>query len=291
METRILKYFLTVAKLGTISAAARELHLSQPTLSRQIQQLEEHLATPLFTRERRQMVLTTAGRAYEERVRRIVTELDQANQLVATINNNDLTGTIHLGCVESRVAKYIVPQLASLHRQYPNVHFDIYDADGDDIKERLDQGLIELGIVSTPISTAKYHTLELPVSDRWGVLVPAGSTLAKRSHIKIMDLENLPLIIPHRSLIRDELRSWLQPGKMHLNIVAEANLLANAAYMVEAGVGNLVCIEGAPQPKNTNLIFIPFTPVHRQKQFLIWRKGGLLSSPSQHLIKQLKENA
>lgn len=289
METRILNYFLTVAKLGTISAAARELHVSQPTLSRQIQQLEEQLNTPLFIRERRQMVLTKAGQTYESKVRRIVAELDQANQLVATINNNDLTGTIHIGCVESRVTKVVIPQLAKFHQRYPSVRFNIYDADGEDIKERLDQGLLELGIVFTPISTAKYHTFQLPIEDRWGLLVPADNHLADRQSIAVTDLHNIPLIIPHRSLIHDDLRDWLQTDGEELKIVAESNLLTNASYLVEAGMGNLVCIEGAPQPRSTNLKFIPFKPAHRQKQFLIWRKGTNLSEPARKLVDQLKQ--
>lgn len=289
METRILNYFLTVAKVGTISAAARELHVSQPTLSRQIQQLEAQLATPLFIRERRRMVLTKAGQTYESKVRRIIAELDQANQLVATINNNDLTGTIHIGCVESRVTKLVIPQLAKFHHRYPNVSFDIYDADGDEIKERLDQGLIELGIVSAPISTAKYHTFQLPVKDRWGLLVAADNHLADRQGIAVTDLHNIPLIIPHRSLIHDDLQEWLQSDGNELKIIAESNLLTNASYMVEAGMGNLVCIEGAPQPRSTNLKFIPFEPAHWQKQFLIWKKGTTLSEPARELVNQLKQ--
>lgn len=291
METRILNYFLAIAKLGTISAAARELHVSQPTLSRQIQQLEEQLNTSLFIRERRRMVLTKAGQAYAEKVQRIVTELDQANQLVATINNKELTGTIHLGCVESRVTKLVTPQLAKFHQRYPSVRFEIYDADGDEIKERLDQGLLELGIVSTPISTAKYHTVQLPVEDEWGLLVAADNHLADRQSITVADLRNIPLIIPHRSLIHDDLREWLKMDQEELKIVAEANLLTNASYMVGAGIGNLVCIAGAPQPRSTNLKFIPFKPGHRQKQFLIWKKGVSLSKPASKLVDQLKQLA
>lgn len=116
METRILRYFLAVAKQETISGAARELHVSQPTLSRQIQHLEAQLNTPLFTRERRRMYLTKAGSAYEVKVRHILSELEQANQLVATINNDDLTGIIRIGCVESEVTKILIPQLVEFHK-------------------------------------------------------------------------------------------------------------------------------------------------------------------------------
>ncbi|WP_373842316.1 LysR family transcriptional regulator [Limosilactobacillus sp.] len=286
METRILRYFLVVAKQGTISAAARELHISQPTLSRQIQQLETQLNTPLFTRERRRMYLTKAGSAYEKKIRRIIAELDQANQMIANINNNDLTGTIHIGCVESEVTKLLLPQLIAFHRQYPHVRYDFYDADGEDIQERMDQGNIELGVVCAPISTVKYHTLKLPIQDRWGLLVKSDSKLAHHQVITAEDLQNLPLIIPHRALFYDDLNELVQGRE--LEIVAESNLLTNVSYLAQAGIGNIVCIEEAPRPSSTNLKFIPFSPERRQTQFLIWPKGNTLTEATQRFIEKLQ---
>lgn len=286
METRILRYFLVVAKQGTISAAARELHISQPSLSRQIQQLETQLNTPLFTRERRRMYLTKAGSAYEKKIRRIIAELDQANQMIANINNNDLTGTIHIGCVESEVTKLLLPQLIAFHRQYPHVRYDFYDADGEDIQERMDQGNIELGVVCAPISTVKYHTLKLPIQDRWGLLVKSDSKLAHHQVITAEDLQNLPLIIPHRALFYDDLNELVQGRE--LEIVAESNLLTNASYLAQAGIGNIVCIEEAPRPSSTNLKFIPFSPERRQTQFLIWPKGNTLTEATQRFIEKLQ---
>lgn len=286
METRILRYFLVVAKQGTISAAARELHISQPTLSRQIQQLETQLNTPLFTRERRRMYLTKAGSAYEKKIRRIIAELDQANQMIANINNNDLTGTIHIGCVESEVTKLLLPQLIAFHRQYPHVRYDFYDADGEDIQERMDQGNIELGVVCAPISTVKYHTLKLPIQDRWGLLVKSDSKLAHHQVITAEDLQNLPLIIPHRALFYDDLNELVQGRE--LEIVAESNLLTNVSYLAQAGIGNIVCIEESPRPSSTNLKFIPFSPERRQTQFLIWPKGNTLTEATQRFIEKLQ---
>ncbi|WP_373842771.1 LysR family transcriptional regulator [Limosilactobacillus sp.] len=179
METRILHYFLAIAKLGTISAAARELHVAQPTLSRQLQQLEGQLGAPLFIRERRRMVLTKAGLAYQRRIQQILTELDRANQVVADLNNDELTGTVGIGCVESAVTKFLIPLLRKFHQQYSQVELSIYDGDGELIKDQLDRGAIEVGLVSTPINAAKYYYLQLPVTDRWGVpsteIVPLGT--------------------------------------------------------------------------------------------------------------------
>lgn len=288
METRILRYFLAVAKQGTISAAARELHLSQPTLSRQILQLESQLNTPLFIRASRHMYLTKAGSVYEEKVRRILTELDQANQMVATISNDDLTGTIRIGCVESEVTKILVPELTAFHQRYPHVHYEFYDADGEDIQERLDQGILELGLISAPISTVNYHSLKLPITDRWGLLVRPGSELARHQVITVKDLVKVPLIIPHRTLFYNDLNELVQ-GRQ-LNIVAESNLLTNVCYLAQAGIGNIVCIEGAPRPVTTSLKFIPFSPERRQEQFLIWPKGTTMSEATRKFVQRLRQS-
>lgn len=288
METRILHYFLTIARLESISGAARELHVAQPTLSRQLQQLEDELGTSLFYRERRQMVLTKAGIVYRNHVEQILTELEQANQIVAKINNEDLVGQIRIGAIESRIIKFIVPIIMQFHNQYPHVQFDIYDADGEDIKERLDQGILELGIVSSPISTTKYHSQKLPLVDRWGIAVSQNSDLARQTLITANELTNTPLIVPHRSLIQDELKTWLQTENDQLKIVAETNLLSNACYLAAEGLGSVVCIEGAPRPADAKLKFIPIFPEHKQENFLIWRKNIKLSEPTQRLISMIQ---
>ncbi len=284
METRILKYFVTIARLGTISGAARELHVAQPTLSRQLKQLEDQLGTPLFYRERRRMVLTKAGAVYRNQVEQILSELSQANRVVAEINNEDMVGQVRMGCIESRIISFLVPIMKQFREQHPHVQFNLYDADGEDIKERLDQRMLELGIVSSPISTAKYHSLKLPVTDRWGLAVPTESPLAEKTVITADELKNIPLIVPHRSLILDELRAWLQPKDSQLNIVAETNLLSNACYLAAGGMGNVVCIEGAPRPADAKLKFVPLQPEHLQDNFLIWRKNVQLSEPVRRLI-------
>lgn len=290
METRVLNYFLTIARLGTVSAAARELHVAQPTLSRQIQQLEQELGTQLFTRERRRMILTKAGIAYQSRVQHILTELNQANEIVADINNRTLTGTIRIGCVQSAIHKFLIPVLASFQAHYPAVSVQFYDADGSSIKEQLDGGSLDLGVVSTPISTAKYHAIQLPVDDEWGLAVSEDNPLADQKTITIDDLKNTSVIIPHRTLIKSELDDWLQPIRDQLQLAGESNLIGNAAYLAAATNGGLICIKGAPRPTDCGLKFIPFSPARRQKHYLIWRKGVNMSEPVTRLITQIDDS-
>lgn len=287
METRVLNYFLTIARLGTVSAAARELHIAQPTLSRQIQQLEEQLGAPLFNRERRRMTLTRAGMAYQLRVKQILAEINQANEVVASISNNSLTGTIRIGTVQSNIDRFVIPQLTAFRKENPGVHVSFYDADGEDIKERLDQGLLDIGFVSTPISTVKYHSRRLPVDDEWGIAVPSNDELANHATVSFQDLHDRNIIIPHRPLIKNELNDWLKPAEHHSNIIAEFNLGNSASYFAANSDAVLICIKGAPIPTECHLKFIPFQPREVQKHFMIWRKGITLSEASQRLINQI----
>lgn len=288
METRILRYFLTIAKLGTISAAARTLHVAQPTMSRQLQQLEEQLGTPLFIRERRRMVLTKAGLAYQIRVQQILAELDRANQAVADLNNDELTGSVGIGCVESSVTNFLIPVLHEFQQQYPQVRLNMYDADGESIKDQLDRSALEIGIVSTPINAAKYNYRQLPVSDRWGIAVNADSSFRGREAVDISELKGRPLIIPHRSLVHDEISDWLTADGNEIQVVGEYNLLTNATYLAAAGVGDLICIKNAPLPAKAHLTFIPLTPERHLDHYMIWRKGVSLSEPTQRLVNHLR---
>ncbi|AVW10463.1 LysR family transcriptional regulator [Lactiplantibacillus paraplantarum] len=288
METRILNYFLTIARLGTISAAARELHVAQPTLSRQIQQLESQLEVPLFTREKHRMTLTKAGLTYQLKVQQILTELNQTNQLIKNINNDALTGTINIGCVESALMAELAPLLVAFHQQNPNVNFDFYDADGTAIQDRLDQNLLEIGFVSTPINAAKYHARRLHINDRWGVAVSKTNHLYQQKFVQIADLKNQSVIIPHRQLVKTELNAWLSPANQALQIVGEYNLLTNATALAANGLGVLICIEGVALPKTSHLKFIPFQPEHNLAHFLIWRQDVPLSKPARSLIDFLK---
>ncbi|MCH4009139.1 LysR family transcriptional regulator [Companilactobacillus sp.] len=288
METRVLNYFLTIAKLGTISSAARELHVAQPTLSRQLQQLEEQLGTPLFSREKHRMVLTKAGLAYQLHVQQILVELNRANELVKNINDDELVGKIGIGAVESTVTNFLTPILMNFHQENPSITYDLYDADGTAIQQRLDQGLIELGFVSSPINTAKYHFLKLPTYDRWGIAVLDKDPLIIKKSVTVDDVIERPLIIPHRQLVHDDLMDWLHANDSTLNVVGEYNLLTNAIYLAAAGLGNLICIEGVQLPQDSKLRFIPFTPEYKLDHYLIWRKGVPLSEATQTFVNYLK---
>lgn len=231
---------------------------------------------------------TKAGLAYQLRVEQILAALDQANQVVATINNHELTGRIGIGCVESSVTHFLMPILESFHYRYPRVTLEMYDADGDDIKNRLDRGLLELGIVSTPINAAKYHYCHLPIDDQWGLAVQPTSHLSHQTTVGIDELKEEPLIVPGRSLILEEVSDWLKNNQQELRIVATYNLLANGAFLAAAGLGSLLCIKGAPFPAGLDLHFIPLMPPRTLEHYLIWRKGSAVSKPADRLIKLLQ---
>ncbi len=274
METRILKYFLTVAKTQNITHAAQRLHITQPTLSRQLKQLEAELGVQLLIRGKRTVTLTPAGQALEHRAQDILTLLDQTTTELHTLNHQELSGTINLGYVESNVSFFVDDLIATFQGEHPLVQFHAFSAIGDDIKDKLNTGILDLGFVINPIETAKYHCLELPIYERYGAFVNQDHPLAKKQTITVPDLADYPIIYPWRSLLQNELNSvvGLDPNK--LNIKITANLAPNILPLVRKYNYCLLAIAGVskfnPYP---DITFVPFENYLQTPHKLIWRKN------------------
>lgn len=288
METRILNYFLQIAKYGNMSKAAEEMHVTQPTLSRQIQNLEEQLGTKLFDRNNKKMTLTSAGVIFQQRAQEILTLLNKAEQDVQ--NENGLNGTIAIGCVESNVAEFLSKIIIAFHKKYPNIKFSIYDADGDDIKDKLDKGMIDLGFLLSPVEVAKYNYIDLPVKDSWAIIVPKGSPLANQDQISIDELKKIQLIIPAREIVQDEVVSWLHVPARDLNIVGSQNLIGNSLNLIKNGFGNILCTAGSFDLKeNHDLKKIMINTDERIKHLLAWRKNYQMPTPAKTFIEFIKD--
>lgn len=289
METRVLQYFLKIAELGNITKAAAELHITQPTLSRQLQNLEEAVGTPLFKREKRQMILTSAGVLYQQRVQQILADIDKLNhdmqQCIA------LNGTISIGCVESTGAKFLTDLISEFHTRYPEVKFEIYSGDGDDIRAKLDRHVLDLGILLTPVEIAKYNYTELGVTDTWGILVPKASPLAKKDALTAKELASLPLIVPRRQIIKDEINSWFNIPETSLQIVGSQNLLSNSLELVKNGIGYVICTYGSYMNRPVKeLVFLPVQEARPIKHALIWQKNAPLATSAQRFRDFIIEN-
>lgn len=288
METRILNYFLKIAQLNNMSKAAEQLHITQPTLSRQIKTLENSLGTKLFNRDNKKMTLTNAGIIFQKRAQQIVQLVIKAEQDVS--DQQELNGVISIGCVESTVTNFLGTMIANFHSKYPSIRFSIYDADGDDIREKLDQGIIDLGFVLTPIELAKYNFKDLPVDDHWSLLVPKNDPMAKETKISMNSLHQLPLIIPARNIVQSEILSWAKTPATDLHIVSSQNLLSNSLFLVKAGIGYAVCATGAfsnrPDP---DIVSIPIDTNTIINHAMIWQKNHTLSQSTQVFIEFIKD--
>mgnify|MGYP000559142193 CR=1 FL=1 len=169
MNTKVLKTFLTICRVGSITKAAQLLYISQPALSRQIQDLEEELGCKLFDRSKRQLSLTESGFLLQQRAQEIL-NLDERTKKELRENSGFLSGELRIGCVESSAVRFLADKFQAFRAAYPQVQFELYSADGDDIRSALDHDRIDMGILLEPVEAAKYDAIDLPVADRWGIV-------------------------------------------------------------------------------------------------------------------------
>lgn len=288
METRLLTYFLKIAQTGTISQAARELHVTQPTLSRQLRALEADLGTPLFVRAQHQMILTPAGSHYQSAARQILEMLDRAKQRAQT-TDQALSGMVAIGCTETNGARLVAAAIRDVHQQYPAVKFTLSDLDATDIQERLDQGGLDVGLVLEPSETLKYHRIALRLKDQWGVVLPADHPLAHGPGLTTQDLKDLPLFLTRNSLVQTELSEILGLELQHLNVVGTQNLVTNSLYLAAQHVAFPLCAKGAFFPQTQGLVFMPLLGARPISQQLIWSKQRELPAAAVPVIQALRK--
>lgn len=290
MELRTLKYFLTVAKEENISKAANVLHLTQPTLSRQLMDLENELGIKLFIRGNRKVQLTDEGKLLCKRAEEIMTLVDKTEQ---ELNHSDtiINGDIYIGGGETDAIRLIAKTAQHLQRKYPNIKYHIFSGNADDVTERLDKGLLDFGILIEPTDLTKYEHLQIPTTDTWGLLMRKDSNLASKQTIKPKDLKHIPLIISRQSLVDEAISNWLTESSKNLNIIATYNLIFNASLMVEEGMGYALCLDKLVNTTgDCELCFKPLSPPLESKLSIVWKKNQVLSKASQKFLQALKND-
>lgn len=290
MELRTLKYFLTVAKEENISKAANVLHLTQPTLSRQLMDLENELGIKLFIRGNRKVQLTDEGKLLCKRAEEIMTLVDKTEQ---ELNHSDtiINGDIYIGGGETDAIRLIAKTAQHLQRKYPNIKYHIFSGNADDVTERLDKGLLDFGILIEPTDLTKYEHLQIPTTDTWGLLMRKDSNLASKQTIKPKDLKHIPLIISRQSLVDEAISNWLTESSKNLNIIATYNLIFNASLMVEEGMGYALCLDKLVNTTgDCELCFKPLSPPLESKLNIVWKKNQVLSKASQKFLQALKND-
>lgn len=285
MELRVLHYFMTVAREKTISKAAEVLHLSQPTLSKQLKDLETELGVQLFLRGNREITLTEEGIYLQNRGKEILSLIDVTT---ANLRKNDVIGgDIMIGGGETQAFQFISVILEELMTQYPDVKVHLYSGNADDIKEKIDKGLLDFGLVIDPVEKQKYDYLRLPLSDRWGVLVNEAHPLAGKYQVTPEDLLNQPLLISNQSLVDNQLAEWLGGNLHNFKIVGTYNLLYNASLLVKESQNAALCIDGIINTKDSGLVFIPFSPPLTANINIIWKRNQVFSNAAGLFLERL----
>lgn len=293
MEIRVLRYFLAIAREGSITNAARFLHITQPTLSRQIQDLEEELGQKLFTRGSRNMTLTPEGMILRKRAEEIISMVDKTEAEFNSMENV-VSGDIYIGGGETEAIKLVAQIACELRASYPGIHYHLYSGNSEDVTERLDKGLLDFGILIQPADISKYDYIDIPARDIWGVVMRRDSPLAEKEVIRKEDLLGVPLICSRQAISAErrgnEFAGWFGEDFDQLDIVTTFNLVYNAAIMVEAGVGYAVTLDKiANTTESSSLCFLPLEPRLESGLNIIWKKYQVFSPAAELFLERLRE--
>lgn len=292
MELRVLNYFLAVAREQSILRAAESLHLSQPTLSTQIRNMEEELGKQLLirgTKGSRKITLTEEGMILKKRAEEILNLVEKTEKEIA-LSDNIIMGDVYIGTGETDAFRLLAKAAKELQDAYPGIHYHISSGNAEFVMEQLEKGLIDFGIVFGNIDLQKYNSLKMPAKDSWGVLMRRDSELAEKESVSAEDLWDKPLILSHQRNQNSELGLWLKQDFSKLNIVATYNLLFNASLLVDEGLGYAVGLDKIINiTENSNLCFRPLTPRIEAEMSIVWKKYQVFSKAAEKFMRKLKE--
>ena len=284
MELRVLQYFLAVTREQSISGAAEYLHLSQPTLSRQLKDMENELGKQLLIRGNRKITLTEEGMILRKRAEEIM-ELVQKTEKEISLSDEFIAGDIYIGAGETDAIRLIARAAKQVQTQYPSIHFHIVSGDSSDLIEKLDKGLLDFSILFSKVDTSKYDSIEIPIKDVWGVLMRRDSPLAEKGAITPEDLWDQPLILSRQASAEDSaVATWLNKDLSKLNIVATYNLVFNASLMADEGLGYVLGLD-----KLSNLCFKPFFPSLEASIMMVWKKYQVFPKAAEKFLETLQD--
>lgn len=293
MDIRVLRYFLAVADARGYNAASERLHVTQPTLSRQIAELEKELGVTLFSRGKRgtKLSLTEDGQLLRRRAEEICTLADRTKDEFKS-ETGLIRGTISIGGGETRGMSFLADAALDLRRGNPGVTIEMFSGNADDVCAKLDAGLVDFGLLLGTEGPDRYDRMPLPVFDSWGLLMRSDDPMAKQRSVSPDDVRTLPLIVSRQSAGENSLSGWLGRDLASCDIVGRYNLLYNASLMVEAGIGYALCIDGIVSTgEGRPLAFCPLSPPLRQGMSLVWKKGIKLSRAAAAYLDTLRRFA
>lgn len=294
MELRVLRYFLTVAREGSMTAAADFLHVTQPTLSRQLKDLEQELGKKLFIRSSHSIILTDEGMLLRKRAEEIIDMVDKLETEFSSMEET-ISGDVFIGGGETDAMRQIARVVKDLQLRYPNIRYHLYSGNEDDVTERLDKGLLDFGILIQPADLSKYNYFNIPGKDVWGVVMRKDSPLAYKDSIQAVDLLNVPLICSRQAMkqtfSKNEFADWFGEDFDKLNVVTTYNLAYNAAIMVDEGIGYAITLDKIVNTSSdSNLCFRPLEPRLESGLNIVWKKHQVFSSAAEMFLKEIQAN-
>ena len=286
MEIRVLRYFLEIAREGNMTRAAERLHVTQPTLSKQMKELEQELGKKLFRRGSTSVSLTDEGMLLRKRAEDLLAMADKIENEFKALD--EITGgDIYIGCAESYLIKYLTYAVKKLNGQYSNIHYHITSGDTQQVTERLDRGLLDFAFIVEPPDLSKYNYLEVPEQDTWGILMRKDCPLAEKSQIEIDDILPYPVFCSEQAA-KVDLPRWCGENIDQLNVMATFNLTGNAAIFVKEGLGIALTFDKLVEINDEgNLCFRPITHVLQTKMYVIWKKYQVFTPVAQLMLEQL----
>lgn len=292
MELRTLRYFLAVAREENMTEAANVLHVTQPTLSRQIADLERELGVELFERTNRSCVLTSDGMHLRQRAEEILSLVEQTESEMGD-QELGIEGNIRIGAGETRAMRFVLDAFADLRRDHPGVTIELYTGNADAVEERLERGLLDFALLLEPVNLEKYEWLRMPEADRVGVAVAADGPWGELAAATPAELARMPLLLSSRTSNKAvDLAAWSGGAvdSESLNVVGRFDLIGNASHLVRSGAACAMGIDHLFQvDDSSDLRFVPLDPPLEIASFLVWKKYRLRSRACEELLRRLRE--
>lgn len=290
MELRHLRYFLAVAREGNVTRAAASLHVTQPTLSRQLADLEQELGRELLVRESRGVTLTDDGMLLRKRAEEIVALADRTEREMLA-DDSQIEGDVWVGGGETRTMRLVARAMQSIARSHPGIRLRLHSGNADDVIERVDKGLLDFGVIIGRTPETRFESIELPAYERWGVLVRSDDPLAGQDIVSTADLKGRRLIVSNQPADAHPSASALEQmlGELSSSVVATYTLLYNASLLVEQGFGIALCLDGiVTTGPGTPFVFVPTELQPDVKTHLIWKRFQPQSRAATHFLREMR---
>lgn len=289
MEIRVLQYFLTIAREESISKAAEVLHITQPTLSRQMKELEDEFNKQLFIRGSRKITLTEDGILLKQYAQEIISLVDKANRDLLK-EDNELAGDIYIGSGESSAIRFVMRVVAKMQSKYPKIRFHLFSGNAQDVADKLDSGLLDFGIFFDPVNLTKFDYFTLPFKETMGLLMKKDDELASYNVITPELLKNKPIIASNQDIVKNEIAGWIGGNERKLDIKVTYNLINNAALLVEEGGGYALTFKDLIRvDENSPLCFKALWPQMDVGIHIAWKKYHVFSKQAETFLELMKD--